>query len=60
MIDMSLYLLGAFHVVVVFFCLRHKFEVFLVESVHLDLVVSFIAVFGLDDGFDLLTYLPYF
>ncbi len=57
---MPLYLLGAFHVVVVSFCLGHKFEVFLVESVHLDLVVSFITVFGLDDGFDLLENLPYF
>lgn len=57
---MPLYLLGAFHVVVVSFCLRHKFEVFLVESVHLDLVVSFITVFGLDDGLDLLANLSYF
>ena len=57
---MPLYLLGTFHVVVVSFCLRHEFEVFLVESVHLNLVVSFITVFGLDDGFDLLANLPYF
>lgn len=52
---MPLDLLSAFHVVIVSFCFGHKFEVFLVESVHLDLVVSFITIFGLDYGLDFLT-----
>lgn len=46
--DVPLDLFGTFHVIVVSLCLGHKFEVFLIESVHLDLIVSFITVFGLD------------
>jgi hypothetical protein len=43
--DMSLDLLSAFHVVVVSFCLGHKFEIFLIEGVHLNLIESFITIF---------------